>query len=123
MRTYRTNAGPVRERPYYKLHEIEDICAEALRQVELYPSAPEPIRIERFIENHGPVVRIADDPHAFVHAIRTSRLESDPAAVARRLDVARSYDWKGRLEMMSNEMAQVLSRRHAVPSGRARSVS
>jgi len=50
MRTYRTNAGPVRERPYYKLREIEDICTEALRQVDLYPSTPEPVRIERFIE-------------------------------------------------------------------------
>jgi hypothetical protein len=40
----------VRERPYYKLREIEDICTEALRQVDLYPSTPEPVRIERFIE-------------------------------------------------------------------------
>ncbi len=50
MKSYRARSGPVRERPYYKLHEIEDTCAEALRSVGLYPEKPEPVRIERFIE-------------------------------------------------------------------------
>jgi len=50
MRTYRAAKGPLKERPYYSLKEIEDICADELRKVDLYPKTPEPIRIERFIE-------------------------------------------------------------------------
>jgi len=50
MKTYRSTTGPLRERPFYTFQEIESICADALRQVGLFPSKPEPIRIERFIE-------------------------------------------------------------------------
>lgn len=50
MRTYRSSTGPLRERPFYSLQQIEDICVDALRQVGLLPEQPEPIRIERFIE-------------------------------------------------------------------------
>lgn len=50
MRTYRSNSGPFIERPYYTLEEIERICSDALRKVELFPDSPEPIRIDRFIE-------------------------------------------------------------------------
>jgi hypothetical protein len=50
MKTLRSNAGPLPQRPYYKLSEIETICSDALRDVGLYPEKPEPIRIERFIE-------------------------------------------------------------------------
>ncbi len=50
MRTYRTSAGPFTERPYYELHQIEDICGDELRKVGLYPEKPGPVRIDRFIE-------------------------------------------------------------------------
>jgi hypothetical protein len=50
MRNYRSKTGPFRERPYFTDAEIENICAEALISVNLYPQNPEPIRIERFIE-------------------------------------------------------------------------
>ena len=50
MKTYRAQGGPFVERPYYRASEIETICSDELRRVELYPSQPEAIRIERFIE-------------------------------------------------------------------------
>jgi hypothetical protein len=50
MRTYRTSSGPVREAVYYTPKEVEDICADELRNVDLYPEGPAPVRIERFIE-------------------------------------------------------------------------
>jgi hypothetical protein len=50
MHNYRAKTGPFRERPYFTDTEIESICTEALTSVGLYPSIPEPIRIERFIE-------------------------------------------------------------------------
>lgn len=50
MRTYRTNSGPVREAVFFEPGEIENICADELRNLALYPTRPEPTRIERFIE-------------------------------------------------------------------------
>ncbi len=50
MRNYRSKTGPFRERPFYSDSDIENICTDALTSVNLYPATPEPIRIERFIE-------------------------------------------------------------------------
>jgi hypothetical protein len=50
MKTYRATSGPFAERPFYALKEIERICTEELLGVGLYPSRPEPVRVERFIE-------------------------------------------------------------------------
>lgn len=50
MKTFRTTSGPFTERPYYALDEIENICIDELQKVGLFPSSPEPIRVERFIE-------------------------------------------------------------------------
>jgi hypothetical protein len=50
MRTYRAKAGPFAEQPFYKASEIESICMDELQKVNLYPSDPAPIRIDRFIE-------------------------------------------------------------------------
>jgi len=61
MRTYRANAGPFRERPYYQLNEVEKMCMDELRGVGLYPETPSPIRIERFLENRFKVTPTYDD--------------------------------------------------------------
>src|SRR5207249_10436377 len=50
MKTFRATSGPFAEQPYYELKEIERICTEELHAVGLYPSRPEPVRVERFIE-------------------------------------------------------------------------
>jgi len=50
MKSYRAQTGPFTERPYYELVDIENICTDELRKVDLYPLEPMPIRIERFIE-------------------------------------------------------------------------
>jgi len=50
MKTFRATSGPFRTRPYYEDREIESICADELARVGLLPSAPAPVRIERFIE-------------------------------------------------------------------------
>jgi hypothetical protein len=50
MKTIRNRGGPFTERPHFQLREIEEICSSELRKVDLYPSAPEAIRVERFIE-------------------------------------------------------------------------
>ncbi|HEY1757853.1 MAG TPA: hypothetical protein VGG72_20960 [Bryobacteraceae bacterium] len=50
MRNYRTNSGPFIEKPFFKLADIESICSDELRKVDLLPATPSPIRIDRFIE-------------------------------------------------------------------------
>lgn len=50
MKTLRSQLGPFLERPYYEREEIERICSDALRALDLLPSAPGPIRIDRFVE-------------------------------------------------------------------------
>jgi len=37
---------------YFEKGEIEQICEDELRNAQMLPSSPEPIRIERFIEKH-----------------------------------------------------------------------
>ena len=49
MRTYKPRTGPFLEGVYYEDQDFEDIAIDELRKVDLFPSAPEPIRIERFI--------------------------------------------------------------------------
>jgi hypothetical protein len=50
MRTIRSKTGPFIERPHFSLAEIEEICTTELQRAGLYPSSPERIRIDRFVE-------------------------------------------------------------------------
>lgn len=61
MKSYRTNAGPFSERPYYSNQEIETICVDELKAAGLFPSAPEPIRIDRFIEKRFKITPTYED--------------------------------------------------------------
>lgn len=56
MKNYRSRKGPFAERPYYTNDEIERICGDELRAANLFPSAPSPIRIDRFLEKRFGVV-------------------------------------------------------------------
>lgn len=50
MRTFKSQSGPFAEKPYYTPNDVEAICSEELQKLGFYPSAPSPIRIDRFIE-------------------------------------------------------------------------
>lgn len=51
MKTFASSRkGPFEQQTYYKSEEIDSICFEALRSMGLYPTKPEPIRIDRFVE-------------------------------------------------------------------------
>lgn len=43
-------SGPSSKAPYFTSSQIDNMCCEELRGVGLYPAAPEPVRIDRFIE-------------------------------------------------------------------------
>ncbi len=61
MRTRRASSGPFAERPYFKLSEIDQICADELEKVGLFPAEPQPIRIDRFIEKRFKVAPQYED--------------------------------------------------------------
>jgi glycosyltransferase involved in cell wall biosynthesis len=64
--------------------------------------------VHRFVAEHGPIVSIADGAEAFLAAIRRELAGDGPARVARRVDVARRYDWAGRIETMSGVIERAL---------------
>src|SRR6266481_10156994 len=61
MRTFRAKTGPFTEQLYYPDADIENICGDELRAVNLFPEDPSPIRIERFIERRFGVVPSYED--------------------------------------------------------------
>jgi hypothetical protein len=61
MKYVRASTGPLRERPFYETRDIERICSDVLTAVNLLPTNPEPIRIERFIEQHFRIRPTYDD--------------------------------------------------------------
>src|SRR5581483_6686609 len=61
MKNLKSRRGPFTERPYFENDEIDRICIDELQAVELYPKAPSPIRIDRFIEKRFGVTPIYED--------------------------------------------------------------
>jgi hypothetical protein len=61
MKTFRAKGGPFAEQPFYEPAEVETICTEELQKVNLYPSDPAPIRIDRFIEKRFGIQPTYDD--------------------------------------------------------------
>ena len=52
MKAIGPQSGQFATRPYYQLPEIERICGDALKRVDLMPDSPAAIRIERFVEKY-----------------------------------------------------------------------
>lgn len=50
MRSSRASSGPFKERLFFPPQQIESICEDALRSMDLLPDTPSPVRIERFVE-------------------------------------------------------------------------
>jgi hypothetical protein len=61
MKSVPARRGPFQKRPHYSLHEIEQLCGDALRSAGLFPSEPGPVRIERFIEKRFGISPAYDD--------------------------------------------------------------
>jgi len=96
MKTYRSSKGPFSERPVYSPQEIEDLCADELRKVNLYPSEPRAVRIDRFIEKRFGVSPAYEDlpdgllgftkfgPKGVEKIVVAKSLADDPNKVANR---------------------------------------
>ena len=61
MKMLKARSGPFLERLYYKDSDIESIVTIELNKVGLFPTAPEPIRVDRFIEKRFGIVPQYED--------------------------------------------------------------
>ena len=87
MKTFRPKSGPFAEQPFYEEQEIENICRDELRKVQLYPSDPSPIRIDRFIEKRFGVQPTYEDlPPGLLGFTRFGPKGVEQIVVARALD-------------------------------------
>jgi hypothetical protein len=86
MRTYRTNAGPFAERPYYPDADVESICIDELFNLGLLPSQPEAIRIDRFIEKRFVTPSYEDLGEGILGLTRFSKNGVSAVVVSSRLD-------------------------------------
>lgn len=105
MKTFRPGVGPFSERPYFEIHEIERICSEELEAVGLFPSVPEAVRVERFIEKRFGISPSYDElpegvlgvtkfGHEGVEAIIVSRTvdEEGTRATQRRVNTTLAHE-------------------------------
>jgi hypothetical protein len=61
VKEIRATSGPFPTRPFYEDKDIERICEDELRLVNLLPPEPAPVRIDRFIEKRFRVIPEARD--------------------------------------------------------------
>ncbi len=86
MRGYRARVGPFARQPYYKPGEIELICVDELRKLNLYPSAPSPVRIDRFVEKRFVPPAYEDLPAGLLGFTRFGPNGVEEVVVAKSLD-------------------------------------
>jgi hypothetical protein len=87
MRTYRSKSGPFAEQPFYEPAEIESICTTELQKVNLLPSGPAPVRIDRFIEKRFGIEPAYEDlPKGLLGFTRFGTSGVEEIVIARSLD-------------------------------------
>lgn len=87
MRTFRTKSGAFSERPHFEPGEIDRMCLDELRKVGCLPAAPEPIRIDRFIEKRLNIVpEYGDLPDGVLGYTKFSKTGVEAIVVAKTLD-------------------------------------
>lgn len=91
MKTFRSRSGPFTEQPHFELGEIDRICADELRKAALYPSSPQAIRIDRFIEKRFRVVPQYEDlPEGILGFTRFTHTGVEAIVIATVLDAETS---------------------------------
>jgi Zn-dependent peptidase ImmA (M78 family) len=50
MKSFR--AASEGQRPFFSEEDVENICEDALRSSGYYPDAPQPVKVDRFVEKH-----------------------------------------------------------------------
>ena len=86
MKTSRAKNGPFEVRIYYEVDDVESIAIDALLSVDLLPSVPKPIRVERFIEKRfGIYPQYESLPGGVLGFTRFSNSGADEIVISRDL--------------------------------------
>jgi len=114
MKTLRRITGPFAERPYYELEDIEGICTDELQGVNLYPSNPERIRIDRFLEKRfGITPQYEDLPESVLGYTKFGPKGVEVIVVARSLSEDRSKTAERRINStLAHEAGHALLHSH-----------
>jgi hypothetical protein len=120
MKTFRAKSGPFRERPYFTVQEVESICEDTLRKVDLFPASPEPIRIDRLIEKHFNVTPTYEDlADGVLGLTRFGANGVQSVVVARALDAEESVAAERRIRTtLAHEAGHGLLHAHLFLLGR-----
>jgi len=120
MRNYHSKSGPFDERPFFKLKEIESICREELQNVNLYPSSPSPIRIDRFIEKRFGIQLTYDDlPEGLLGFTRFNQNGVEEIVISNALDAEGTTPAERRLRSTAaHEVGHGLLHAHLFVLGR-----
>jgi hypothetical protein len=87
MKTIRSQSGPFSERPHFEPREIDRICADELRKAGLYPSSPEAVRVDRFVEKRfGVVADYEDLPEGVLGYTKFSKTGVEAIIISAALD-------------------------------------
>jgi hypothetical protein len=87
MSAYRTKSGSFNKRPYYRDADLENICGDELRKLNLYPQAPSPVRIDRFVEKRFSITpEYADLPEGILGMTKFGETGVQGMTIARSLD-------------------------------------
>lgn len=88
MKTIRSKSGPIGERPHFKPSEIDRICTDELRKQGLYPTSPQPVRIDRFVEKRfGVVPQYEELPDGVLGYTKFSKKGVDGIVISAALDL------------------------------------
>src|SRR5689334_18663922 len=84
MRRFRSG---VSRQPYFAPAQIDGMCIDELRKEGLYPTSPQPIRIDRFVEKRfGVVPEYEDLPDGVLGYTRFSKAGVDGIVISAALD-------------------------------------
>jgi hypothetical protein len=87
MKTYRSKTGPFTEQPFFAPAEIEATCTDELQKLNLYPSDPSPVRIDRFIEKRFGIQPTYEDlPNGLLGFTKFGKKGVEAIVVAKALD-------------------------------------
>ena len=87
MKSFRADAGPFIEKPFFRQKEFEQICEDELRQNGLLPPEPAPVRIDRFVEKRFKIQPSYEDlPVGLLGFTRFSPKGVEEIVVSKALD-------------------------------------
>jgi hypothetical protein len=91
MKTIRSKSGPFAERPHFQPSEIDRICVDELGKAGLYPSSPQAIRVDRFVEKRfGVAAEYEELPAGVLGYTRFSKSGVEAIIISAALDAEKT---------------------------------